>query len=395
MPLEISLNTFGEAVSGVSVRLTATGSANVAIENLVETNNTLADWSYPVKQVYKDGPHTVIDLAAVNVSTTGYVNNTDEWMFKVKTNTGGLPENASWSFVFQVDNEQTKVVKKTDPCNLLAEFPSDYITWQVENYPAPVISGWSGSRYRGDSLTINGQWFGDGQNSQVLFSRADGNNRIVDIAAPTGSWTENSIQVTTPNNAVDNFIQVVTPKGIAEINDFYPKTSFSTIVKMQGINQDAGEKEMDINMIDSTDNSLVYSGRHQMNWNNTFNKYMSGWIEVLGFQPFRDKRLLKVIIKPKNHLAYIINDMSLTYGEKASYDISPNVIPVSGDVNDDNKLDITDIAQMLGKYTALEVLLGSGEFEDLNGDGKLDIRDIAIILGNYTQLVLEGDPINR
>ena len=63
-----------------------------------------------------------------------------------------------------------------------------------------------------------------------------------------------------------------------------------------------------------------------------------------------------------------------------------------GDFNNDNKLNIMDVAAILTKYTALSVPVDdANRIYDVNGNGVINISDVALTLTNYTVLSRNGD----
>lgn len=68
----------------------------------------------------------------------------------------------------------------------------------------------------------------------------------------------------------------------------------------------------------------------------------------------------------------------------------PNVVLISGDINQDNAVDIADYAILSGAYGSA---LGDSSYldlADLNGDGAVDIADYAVLSANFG---LEGHPL--
>ena len=53
---------------------------------------------------------------------------------------------------------------------------------------------------------------------------------------------------------------------------------------------------------------------------------------------------------------------------------------VSGDANQDGKVDINDLTIVLSNYDETAMAWTTGDF---NSDGKVDIDDLTIILANY------------
>lgn len=65
---------------------------------------------------------------------------------------------------------------------------------------------------------------------------------------------------------------------------------------------------------------------------------------------------------------------------------------LTGDFNNDNKLNLMDIGAFLSKYTALSVPVNDiNRLYDVNADGFIKLNDIGLVLSNYNALVIYGD----
>ena len=73
---------------------------------------------------------------------------------------------------------------------------------------------------------------------------------------------------------------------------------------------------------------------------------------------------------------------SITYCSWNLDDITFTANPICpGDVNSDGKIDLTDLATLLGSYGETEgVTYRDG---DVDGDGEIDLVDLAVLLGVY------------
>lgn len=65
-------------------------------------------------------------------------------------------------------------------------------------------------------------------------------------------------------------------------------------------------------------------------------------------------------------------------------------LPV-GDVDNDNKITIDDVAAVLSKYTDFSIPVAAGTPEDVNNDQAITIEDVALTLIHYTDLEIPGD----
>jgi hypothetical protein len=97
-----------ENIAALAVRLTFNNNDQFDDPSIKINSDLLeSNWMFPVKKVYRDQGKTIVDLAAVNVSTTGYpVNN--ELTIATLDFPSEKPNNTQLIF----DPQQTKVIKK-------------------------------------------------------------------------------------------------------------------------------------------------------------------------------------------------------------------------------------------------------------------------------------------
>ena len=90
-----------------------------------------------------------------------------------------------------------------------------------------------------------------------------------------------------------------------------------------------------------------------------------------------------------DNLDYQGGDQTFDLGQDEKYQLR------AGDVTNDNKLTIADVARVLRYYTELSVDVDETDHEmmasDINKDGKITIVDVALIAVNWTGLIVEGD----
>ncbi len=72
----------------------------------------------------------------------------------------------------------------------------------------------------------------------------------------------------------------------------------------------------------------------------------------------------------------------------ASYDLSlqvnfPTLSLFAGDLNNDNRINIFDVAIIGGQYGST----GAALTGDINGDGRVNIQDLALVSGNFGQSI--------
>ena len=86
-----------------------------------------------------------------------------------------------------------------------------------------------------------------------------------------------------------------------------------------------------------------------------------------------------------------IPDIVTSMSTLVCFDLSPNdqvsctasfvIVPCFGNLNDDNAVDLSDLAQLLGNYgTSGEAFYEDG---DLDADGDVDLADLAALLSVY------------
>ena len=65
--------------------------------------------------------------------------------------------------------------------------------------------------------------------------------------------------------------------------------------------------------------------------------------------------------------------------------VNLNITLPAGDANNDNSVDTSDFAVLLGAYNGDATIPGSGydPAADFNGDGAVDASDFALLVGNY------------
>ena len=105
-------------------------------------------------------------------------------------------------------------------------------------------------------------------------------------------------------------------------------------------------------------------------------------------------------LPPGNYTAYLkgetqlqkkLGQITINQGEttKAEWTAQPLL---AGDFNNDNILNIFDLALIVQQYTQLTVPTNNqNQKYDVNSDGVIDITDIALVLQNYTSLQIKGD----
>jgi outer membrane biosynthesis protein TonB len=97
-----------------------------------------------------------------------------------------------------------------------------------------------------------------------------------------------------------------------------------------------------------------------------------------------------ILVKGEGHLARKFSDISIVRGVN-TWNWSATKLR-AGDFNNDNKLDVTDVALLLAPYISLSVQLSGGQVVfDIDGNGVLEARDIVVVLTNYNQLEVVGD----
>ena len=97
-----------------------------------------------------------------------------------------------------------------------------------------------------------------------------------------------------------------------------------------------------------------------------------------------------VFIKGPIHLQKKFPNVTLNQGTNTK-DFS--LIPLkAGDFNNDNILNINDIASLLSYYTALSSPVNSQNQKfDIEANGAIDINDVSLVLANYTQREVGGE----
>jgi hypothetical protein len=97
-----------------------------------------------------------------------------------------------------------------------------------------------------------------------------------------------------------------------------------------------------------------------------------------------------IYVKDPTHLSRKFASVTLTNGAN-SLDLTSKLL-LTGDFDNNNSINILDIAQMLSQYVALSTPVNqTNSMFDVNNDGNINILDIAVVLSNYTQLEVLGE----
>lgn len=178
---------------------------------------------------------------------------------------------------------------------------------------------------------------------------------------------------------------------VASYTLYQQPTSINFGLKMQGIGDSLLQKDIGVTIVDPQGNQQTTNGllatAHGMN--GLFTTVYPVSFTNLPNTP----TIYTVYVKEPYHLRKRMGTLTLSNG---SYALAPtswnNEILLAADYNNDNTLDITDLAKWLSVYNQLEVpVTDSNKQYDVNGDGSIDLTDIALILANYTALEVPGD----
>lgn len=100
--------------------------------------------------------------------------------------------------------------------------------------------------------------------------------------------------------------------------------------------------------------------------------------------------LYEIYIKNINHLQRNFNSVNLQRGLNRWYWNETELLP--GDFDNDNDIDINDIARFMSEYDQEEKSVNNENITyDLNFDGKINQDDMQLLLDNYSSLLIEGE----
>jgi hypothetical protein len=152
-------------------------------------------------------------------------------------------------------------------------------------------------------------------------------------------------------------------------------------IKLQGITSTGSPKS--INMVFRSINSGIFN-YGSVALNSDGSGAYSGIVKNLPTGSY------DVYIKESSHLQKKFGQFFISSNDN-NLDLSSQSL-LGGDFNNDNKIDIGDLAKFLSIYTQLSTPVNSNnQIYDVNSDGQIDISDIAFVLSNYTQLEVLGD----
>ncbi len=156
-------------------------------------------------------------------------------------------------------------------------------------------------------------------------------------------------------------------------------------VSLQGVNSNTGDTRPFTVTIQNGQNVI---SQYVVNLTQGSNGSYSGSISDLGITPGN----YTIFIKDGSHLRKNISAGGANgQGLFSGTNFATGTLKAA-DFNNDNTLNILDLAAWLSVYTSISVpVTPSNKLYDLNGDAKIDISDIALMLTNYTQLENHGD----
>jgi hypothetical protein len=120
------------AISALSFRLTYDYSGSNPEIQVVDpdgmVSNTLypseqflqsGEWTFPVRSVVEGPGSVIIDFAAVNTNTSGYIQNEAKTIASIYFRANDVPQ--AGAFMLEFNNDQTKMMTKDDnPVNILS-----------------------------------------------------------------------------------------------------------------------------------------------------------------------------------------------------------------------------------------------------------------------------------
>jgi hypothetical protein len=246
------------------------------------------------------------------------------------------------------------------------------INFVAGNYTFTAIVD-DGARLKIDGTTVIDKWIDEPSTTYTYTqSLTAGNHTIV------MEYYENAGGALAQMSYVQNVGATPTPTPIATATS---TTSLNFHIKLQGLNTQS---------IDRLATIILKNGSTTISTNSNVNIVSDSTGTYAGSITNLTPGTYDVYIKEPSHLQKKFAAVTLVTGSNPEdWTASPLK---AGDFNNDNKIDILDIAQILARYIALTVPVDqTNQIFDVNGDVIINIQDIALVLSNYTQLQVLGD----
>ena len=193
---------------------------------------------------------------------------------------------------------------------------------------------------------------------------------------PTPTLTSSPYSTPTPPPVgVDSLTLLFRQQGITEARSSYPGADHKVTLKLKRGSSLVFDAEVDV----TADENGIWTGVVEPGTNNPLS---SGNYNLL--------------IKGDSHLQKKFESITLT-GGASTQNLAQGEADelVSGDVNDDNVINIDDIAQIKRFYTDFKVPVvptdPDSRASDINKDGSITITDLALMAINWTKLTVAGD----
>ncbi len=365
-------------------------------------------WTAPVNELKQDGQKTIIDLGAVNTSTTGYKAGSPQ---KLASFYVEALEEGTATFTF--DNVESHMFSKAGSSEDILQNPNVTSFSVIEdNLPPKAVTDFRVMDFSLDGVSF--QWTSPEDQDSSSGSQA---GKIVYNTEPIteqnwASSTELVIHNSSSPGVIENALfrysgEYFSPKtvyyfALKTYDAWYNYSDISNVVRaiptepdsildfgfrLQGINEDLGliisattyfrspSGDVTSFLLNVHQSADIFYPQNEFKVNDVYDM----------------SRVPRFSVKVPNYLMKSWNAISLNYGKNILREIPTLMV---GDFDNDNKIDILDIGLLLSVYNSLSVPVNeTNQKYDVDGNGVINIFDISIVLSNYTELVVRGDEI--
>lgn len=337
-PIQVKVNTGGVAISSLSFRLNYSSPTLEALS--ISPDATLvssADWAFPVKTVTTSGGVVTIDFAGVNSSVTGFTSSTDVNLATINFKANSIP--ATNPVVLSFDATKTSILSKASPPVEILQMPTNLSYTIVAACPA-------GETYCGSVC----------KNLQTDIT----NCGVCNHTCSSTQTCTNGTCIAIPN----------------------PTLSFG--FKVQGVSTAGITKSFAVTVKGTTTSVL----------SQTLTSGTNGIFRATNVTMPNVGTTVDIFVKSSNTLKKKLGSMNLIPGTNTAPIAWESIVTTTGDFDENNIFNITDIAKMLQNYNALSTPVTSANglgLYDVDNDNSYTLKDLAIILSNFTDLSKPGD----
>jgi hypothetical protein len=414
---QIKLNTGGYPISSVAMRLTYPYTGTTPELDVVDQNGNPANviypetsvGSFPINSVTRSGSKVTIDLAVVNLSTTGFMTSVDTTAATIyfKVNRAVTANPLTLTFETALSQMMTKA---DPPVDILNPPVNPVYTIQNDTTAPSAITDLAAANPTQNSAVLS--WTapadvgptGKAASYDLRYSPAGitevnwaGATQITGEPVPSAPGGKETFTVTGLNGGTQYFLAIKSADSAANVSPISNVASVVTAsptltvgLRMQGVSAAAITRPVDI-FISNGINSQSYTGVSFLT--DSSGVFKNGSATTLtGLPVAQAGTAYDVYASTAGYLRRKLGNMTFIPGANTVPSAWTATPLKAGDFNRDNILNIADIGLMLSKYTALSVPVDStNQVYDIDASGSITVTDIAIVLANYTALSVPGD----